>query len=97
MIENDSNKKALFKVEQENQKLFRDIANMRKDFDNIERKLKNECSDKELVIRNKEITLESQINNLTTIYENRIMETNKQLASANAEIKKLKYEDENLK
>lgn len=97
MIENDSNKKALFKVEQENQKLFRDIANMRKDFDNIERKLKNECSDKELVIRNKEITLESQINNLTTIYENRLMETNKQLASANAEIKKLKYEDENLK
>lgn len=70
---------------------------MRKDFDNIERKLKNECSDKELVIRNKEITLESQINNLTTIYENRLMETNKQLASANAEIKKLKYEDENLK
>lgn len=97
MIENDSNKKALFKVEQENQKLFRDIANMRKDFDNIERKLKNECSDKELVIRNKEITLESQINNLTTIYENRLMETNKQLASANAEIKKFKYEDENLK
>jgi hypothetical protein len=97
LIENDSNKKALFKVEQENQKLFRDIANMRKDFDNIERKLKNECSDKELVIRNKEITLESQINNLTTIYENRLMETNKQLASANAEIKKLKYEDENLK
>ena len=40
---------------------------MRKDFDNIERKIKNDCSDKELIIKNKEITLESQMNNLTTI------------------------------
>jgi len=40
---------------------------MRKDFDNIERKLTNECADKDLIIRNKEINLESQIENLKTV------------------------------
>lgn len=67
MLESDNNKQSYIKTEQENHKLFTDIATMRKDFDNIERKLQNECADKELIIRNKEINLDSQIGNLKTV------------------------------
>jgi len=97
LLESDNHKQLYVKIEQENHKLYSDIANMRKDFDNIERKLTNQCADKDLIIRNKEINLESQIENLKTVYENRLIDVNDKLNDAKNEIKQFKINDESQK